>query len=501
MNALRFLAPLKKRIVSRLKRHDGFDRKDRLIQKGISSRTSAFTGPRVLEIDLTERCANRCLACWVHSPLLSPKPPSETPASIELTDLLGWIPEFRRLEIETIQIAGAGEPLCHPDFRGIVRALKKGGFCVHLITSLYPLSPGLARFLVECGVDRLTASIWAGDRATWSAVHPGIDDGAFSAIERFLSELRAEKTAARTALPRLRLFQVILRENHENLETMADFGIRHFADEMEFQVMDPVPGVTDSLKITPRTLERIVRQVDNLRSRPDFTGEFIGPGNRLETASHDPSQEQKEFGRFYHPFPPSFRLEEDRRVTCPRGMKSVKRAWTHDHPHPAFSYEFSNECCASCAERRSCYPSPRALPAGATFMNLTGIGSFLRRARAQAEGIPAESGLCRTLPCTAGWYYGRILSDARFIPCCKASGLSTGSLKKERLGDIWFGESQRRFRIHCLTRPKTDPFFAPIQCMKGCDNLGSNLDMIRRGLVPVRDITEWNENCLKEMER
>jgi len=39
--------------------------------KGILSKDNAYKGPDVVQIDLTDRCKSKCLACWMHSPFLN----------------------------------------------------------------------------------------------------------------------------------------------------------------------------------------------------------------------------------------------------------------------------------------------------------------------------------------------------------------------------------------------------------------------------------------------
>ena len=43
------------------------------IAKGVNNGRKAFRGPYTVQIDLTDRCNNSCIACWVHSPLVDKK--------------------------------------------------------------------------------------------------------------------------------------------------------------------------------------------------------------------------------------------------------------------------------------------------------------------------------------------------------------------------------------------------------------------------------------------
>ena len=41
-----------------------------LVLKGLLSGSRAFTGPSIVQFDITNRCNNSCLCCWNNSPLL-----------------------------------------------------------------------------------------------------------------------------------------------------------------------------------------------------------------------------------------------------------------------------------------------------------------------------------------------------------------------------------------------------------------------------------------------
>ena len=462
--------------------------KDKKIREGIRHGGQAFTGPRILQVDLTDACANRCVACWTHSPHLLEHQKLKRVFTLDFGLLQNWIREFRDLEVEEVHLAGAGDPLVHPQIMPILKTLKEAGLRVNLNTALYPIPAHFAETLVDQKVDLLTASIWAGSEELWARMHPGVDRKAFSEIENFLCELQERKKKTKSLLPRVKMYHVITSQNFDFLEEMVEFGIRHFADEVEFQSVDLIPGATEYLKLDPEMVQKVVAQLKSLRTRADYTEEFIGQDNKLDMDSQDPRQERKEFGRFYKPLREGFHcLPGTDRVRCPRGEKNFKRVWIHDHPYPAHAYEFDSKICSKCDLASVCYETPRSLPLETSYVNLKGVGSFLRRIQAHLGGDSKEENIVNKIPCTVGWTYGRILANGHYVPCCKAANFPLGDISKQTFSSIWFGDSLNEFREKAKTLRKDHPYFGKINCLKGCDNLGMNLETIEKGLAnPIR---------------
>ena len=463
------------RFLSRLKENYCRKKADSLLKKGLQNGKKAFTGPFVAEIDLTERCANKCIACWVHSPLLKEK--RGRGLEIGFPDLKKWLSEFRRLGVKHLHLAGAGEPLLHPHIQEAIREMRRLEFTVNLNTSLYPLPEGFAKLLTETGVQTLTVSLWAGAKEEWERMHPGVPSAHFDRISSFLFELEKMKRERNTPFPHVKIFNVITSLNYQNIEGMNDFAISHFVDEMEFQAVDIIPGVTDQLKLDPAMGACVLEQLAKIRKRGDFTARFIGEGNCLELGFSGIGQEQKEFGRFYHPFKSGFRVEKDR-IFCPKGFSSNKDSWVRDHPYPALSFEWAASQCQGCSEGPVCYPMPTSVPVITGFTNLLGIGSFIRRITSLDPGKDHE--IIKNRPCLMGWYYTRLQSDGTIIPCCKASNFPMGSLKEENFSSIWYGNLMDEFREKGRLKKENSSYFNNINCLSGCDNLGMNLRLIRK---------------------
>ena len=451
-----------------------------LILKGIRSCAKAFTGPQTLELDLTDQCINTCLACWVHSPLLKIK--NIHKKCIAYDSLKKWIKDFHKAGVQEIKLAGGGDPLNHPRIKDILTLLKKKGFRVCLNTSLLPLPENFADFLTSLGLDELTLSLWAGSSKEWSLMHPGIPENHFNKISDFLTELEHYKQIKKTVFPRIKIYNVITALNADNLEGMLRYALAHSADRMEFQVADIFPDIL-SLELKSGQIDNIKTQISRLYSAPGYTDEFIGQGNRINLNEPSEFQEQKEFGRFYHPLKEGFSWKSNTEIFCPRGLNYSRRSWIHDHPYPAFHYEYDTKICSECTHAPECYPESCSVPLAIRFTNLTGIGTFLRRLESlkSPEQSKDKSAVLST-PCLAPWHYGRILSDGQFIPCCKAAKMPMGNLYRQSFKKIWFGKEMNEFRYKASRISENYSYFSAIQCIKGCDNLGENLNWNKKTL-------------------
>ena len=479
MKTFRSILNLPGKVRLYLRRH-AQKKHERLIIQGIRSSAKAFTGPETLELDLTDQCMNTCLACWVHSPLLKIKKVHKK--FIIYDALKKWIKDFHKSGVQEIKLAGAGDPLNHPRIIDILTLLKKKGFRVCLNTSLFPLPENFADFLTDTGLDELTLSLWAGNSRQWSLMHPGIPESHFDKISDFLTELEHYKKLKKTVFPRIKIYNVITALNADNLPGMLRYATAHFADRMEFQAADIFPDIQD-LALSPGQVENIKTQIACLYSVPGYTDEFIGEGNRISLKESFESQEQKEFGRFYHPLRNGFSWKSDTEILCPQGFNYCRRSWIHDHPYPAFHYEYDTTLCSKCTHAPDCYPEPCSVPLDIRFTNLTGIGTFLRRLESLKSGGQAKdkSAVLNT-PCLAPWHYGRVLSDGQFIPCCKASKIPMGNLYHESFKKIWFGKNMNNFRFKASRIAENYSYFSAIECIKGCDNLGENLNWNKKTL-------------------
>ena len=102
-----------------------------LVAKGIASGDTAYKGPGVIQLDLTDGCNNKCIMCWLHSPLLT----SAASSSYEELDFdvsCNFLCEAQKMGAESVILSGGGEPFFYPKIWRIMEKLEDLGLYFHL---------------------------------------------------------------------------------------------------------------------------------------------------------------------------------------------------------------------------------------------------------------------------------------------------------------------------------------------------------------------------------
>lgn len=124
-----------------------------------------------------------------------------------------------------------------------------------------------------------------------------------------------------------------------------------------------------------------------------------------------------------------------------------------------------------------------------------GPGTFLWELdifRARVEGEEATEGrfdtpLLDSMPCMIGWFFTVIRANGDVIPCCKGQNKPMGNIHSETFEEIWYNGKYDLFREKAKDLPKSDPYFADIDCHKMCDNVGQ-LRTIDRYMTKLRPL-------------
>jgi MoaA/NifB/PqqE/SkfB family radical SAM enzyme len=169
-----------------------------------------------LYVEPTTVCNLSCRTCmrnnW-HEPL------DHMPLNLyrELLDQARAMPDLRLLSL-----GGIGEPLAHPHLLDMVAQAKSQGLAVELVTNGLLLEPGLARALIEMGLDLLWVSI---DGATPESY----DDVRGAGLQKVLGQLeelqRLQRDIGR-ATPQLGLVFVAMKRNLADLAELPRLAWR-----------------------------------------------------------------------------------------------------------------------------------------------------------------------------------------------------------------------------------------------------------------------------------
>jgi MoaA/NifB/PqqE/SkfB family radical SAM enzyme len=253
-----------------------------LIFKGILNGREAFTGPQIVQFDITNRCNNNCLCCWNNSPLLGPPDPEKTKelqAELPFELVVKTIDELRQMGTKVLFFAGGGEPFMHPRIMDILTHAKHAGMCVYMNSNFTFVDSQRARQLVDIKVDHIHVSILAGTAETYVKVHPNKTAKSFYAIKEMLEyiarlkDLKHQHLFAATnplgPLPHIGMHYVLFNTNYHEINQMVDLAIEVCADSVEFPLIDIVRGKTESLLLdkdqlnfVADELERQVKKID-----------------------------------------------------------------------------------------------------------------------------------------------------------------------------------------------------------------------------------------------
>ncbi len=464
---------------------------EKLILAGMLDGRRAFGGPWAVQLDIHHACLNRCIGCWVHSPLLNPLPDSKF-GSLPAARLLPIIDELAGLGVQEIQLSGQGEPLLHPEVGRIAVRVKERGMKLNVVTSLLGAPPEALETLVRAGTDLFTVSLWAGDAETYQKTHPGGSAQAFAHVCNGLALLQTLRGNA--AVPRIKHYQVLCSLNAGAIDPMLGLALRTGADFIEFQPMDPMPGITDSYALPPEARAAAAARLDALAASQavpfDPPAGSQKPPVRLLSGVRSAHPDQAAWPELHEAARGKKRFEAadfvfSTRTETAGGRRFVQRLLTcpalrtthprFDNPQIAegqnrLTFRFERADCRRCQLRGPCGPGAGGKTVAVQYLELLGLDPFRRK-----MGGPAAS-----VPCRAGWAFSRVLSNGQVIPCCQGESYPAGNILELPFTKIWFSGTMDAFREKTSTLPPTHAFFKPFRCLTACDNLGLNLEFDRK---------------------
>ncbi|HNW38902.1 MAG TPA: radical SAM/SPASM domain-containing protein [Candidatus Omnitrophota bacterium] len=461
-----------------------------LLLKGIQDGRATFMGPPVMQIDITGRCNNNCIGCWVHSPFIKDRP-RDANQELSFKVISELINELIQMGTQEVFLAGSGEPLLHPQIIQIISLIKHSGLKLNIITNTLLLTEEVSRLLVDAQVEMVTASIWAGDDQSYIKTHPGKASGDFYTIRDNLRCLDRLKSENKSFLPKVKTYNVICNLNYENIAGMVDFSLDVGAQDIEFQLIDTVEGQTSFLALSSVQIENVKDQLLALQKRPDVFFKDLDIYNRGEK-----EKELIEFpGRFCR-VPPGFLLKESIKIG-EDGQRHILRTLSCknnqitsgsdknpeiDESKNTMIFKFGQENCQSCKFFGSVCPVDKQQNILFKYLKIVGYGSFMRKLI--SPGIDEqnyEKGTINKCPCYIGWLYSRVLSTGEIIPCCKGVNKVLGNLNghkifsKNKFSSIWDASLYRDFRFKAKTVSKDQDYFKEINCFKSCDHFSINV--------------------------
>jgi len=250
----------------------------RLDLVGVFQGEYAFTGPYTIQLDVTNRCNNDCIACWLHSPLLRKTGPNAKDLRAQLRfDLVRqMLDDAAAMGTRDIYMAGGGDPIVYPWLKETVEHAKSHGMTVAINTNFALADEAWCDWACEIGLDDMTVSMWAGSAATYDATHPNKKPEDFTKLKKLITYLNKRKREVGQG-PTVKLYQVVSNLNAHEFRGMYDLVEQTGSDAVEFTVVDTVPGHTDVLLFDEERRLRLLRE--SLELQEELTAR--GEANRL----------------------------------------------------------------------------------------------------------------------------------------------------------------------------------------------------------------------------
>ena len=240
---------------------------------GIINGKNAFRGPLSVELDLSARCNNNCVACWHYSPYIKVNESEEWKnAVLDFEATKRMIDDLKELGTEYVFICGSGEPFLNPHIMEIVSYIRRKGIKCGINTNGTLLNKENLKEMIKLGVSRLHVSLWAATPETYVKTHPSQKETTLLRIRNNLKILEQLKREFKKKEPEVDLVNVILKWNYRELEKMVDFAREVGASRVQFQVVDIVPGKTDFLMLNLNEINWVLSIVPKLKKKAEKYG-------------------------------------------------------------------------------------------------------------------------------------------------------------------------------------------------------------------------------------
>jgi MoaA/NifB/PqqE/SkfB family radical SAM enzyme len=172
------------------------------LPEGILRGARVESGPKVVFIEVTNRCNLLCQTCtrtyFEREPL----------KSLSLSEFISIASQFPRLERALLH--GIGEPLLNPDLPEIIRYLKGRGVEVIINSNGTLLTEKRQRYLIESGLDQYRCSIDGASDETFARIR-GV--ALLPRVKKGLEGLVKTKEKLGSKNPRISIWCVATREN------------------------------------------------------------------------------------------------------------------------------------------------------------------------------------------------------------------------------------------------------------------------------------------------
>ena len=250
----------------------------RLDLVGVFQGEHAYTGPSTIQLDVTNRCNNDCIACWLHSPLLAKTGPNaeDRRSQLRFDVVRQLIDDAAAMGTRDFYMAGGGDPIVYPWLRETLEHIKSHGMTAAVNTNFSLADEEWCDWACDIGLDDLTISVWAGTEEAFDATHPNKTPADFQRLTELITYLNHRKREVGRG-PTVKLYHVVSNLNAHEFDAMYELAEKTGSEAVEFTVVDTVPGYTDVLLFDDNSRQRLLQQSIELQERLNRSGE----NNRL----------------------------------------------------------------------------------------------------------------------------------------------------------------------------------------------------------------------------
>jgi MoaA/NifB/PqqE/SkfB family radical SAM enzyme len=233
-----------------------------------------LTGPRMVQINIANRCNLDCIFCWVHTPFSPPLPEAWQKTRIPPPLFEKTVSGLGRIGTGGVIFSGQGEPFIHPQIYDMIAQVKAEGIKLVIQTNLHLAD---IEKVSDLGVDALHVNLSAASEATYQKVHPAQKNGAFARLKEKMGRIRRLRVGGRQA-PELELIHVIHSKNYHELPDMVALADEVGARAVSLKMMETNDHVLHLLpsKEMQDDLEARLDKARRLASRLDVNVDFSG---------------------------------------------------------------------------------------------------------------------------------------------------------------------------------------------------------------------------------
>lgn len=162
--------------------------------------------PFSLHLDLTSRCTEKCVHCYV---------PRDRHFTMETESALKVIDQFREMGGLSITLSG-GECMLHPDFKRILAYAREKDLSVSLLSNLTLCDEEMGRFLATQNLSLVQVSLYSMDPATHDAITQL--PGSFAKTKDAIERLHALNVPVQISCP-------TMKGNYKGYQAVLDYGV------------------------------------------------------------------------------------------------------------------------------------------------------------------------------------------------------------------------------------------------------------------------------------